>query len=638
MLADEGAPAVREQFVVTTTLTPYDVAVLALIQLHLSQELKVPLRCILVLVSGTLTPQRFKGMFDKQILYEPGQEPLLPVLSSVVRCLMEHGPTDKDTAVLKLLKTLKQIQLFEHIVLLIRHLKGLNITRGSYLGQYIDNCSTVTSVSTFDDRNALMDNLKHFYQNFIDCADDILLGKLSQFQCSIPIWNNDQVHDNLGEDKEMIDIFKGLTQGLKKDLNSAGTIMVSQDHLQNILNAELQRLIEDEAPNPFETERLNKLIDNLSLQDLAVFPTVHMLNYLHFVQEHRYQDALDSLHSYYDYMLAKNSQADFHISLLSLGLFHLKFNDKEAPVSAFLEAFKIARDNRDVKTLNLIHLAILKYIEEHPRESVSLQDKVNKVIGNLKKHSGNNSVLIFEGAYQAETLIALGENSDVVHILECAFQFLTIALQQDQSKRWSRESFAFCCKMWDVIGYQSVTKVYRQFYDEDPLDLQIDNALKTRDLGEMKLLLPILELPTLKYEQQMKLQLVEIRYILETGSLSQAMEKVCEYIDECTSPVRDNRWIFEFEVAECEVLIKGGVGSRSLPLLAKMIERSRINGNPLQSSRCLVLLSEVLFQLGKFEETFSLLRKNLNSLLQFEEVKLKAAKLFAEVHEKLIGS
>lgn len=641
------------QFAITSSIpTTYDICILILIYFHVSVPNSVPLKLFLRLISSTAVKSTQFNTINRQITFQTtDEEPLFPDLDSILQYILSSSDDTNDIC-LGLCRSLKSIKSIDQL-LILQSLLDINYRshKSSYLGNFVDVCSSKFEISTFDDRITLLNSL------------DIYLGRSQwarRYSVEIATYQYDfisnitsdykkydfhHIYLDSGDDNTdpMIDTFKCLIKqntSVETRNHLANDIFVSETHLQNLINYQIQ-IVNESKVDEYQYKLINEHLNKLSLNDTTDFPSMHILNYFKYTKEQRYQDALNALHSYYDYMFARNADQNFHISLLHLGLFHLTFNDSKSPMAAFEEAFKIARENRDIKTLNYIHLAILKYMEDYPSQIFSIRDQINKIINSFQKFDGQNNSQIFEGAYRADALLSLKSNKNLIKLLETNFQYLIIALQQDQYSFIETETeksvYSFYSKVWESLGYKDISDVYATFHTKNSLDEEIECGFDLLKEGKnIDRIINNKHLPSLKYDQEMKLNMLSIKNSIANNELDEALEMLNHQVEQCINPGQDNYWKFQFMLQTCQLFIDIGMGQRILPTLAKLINETRENQNPLQSAQSLLALCQILVMLNKTTEVYKLLRTDLDLLLQFNETKNVAVNLFISIAESLM--
>lgn len=641
----------------STVPTPYDVCILIIIYFHISIPKSVPLRLFLRLISSSALKSTPFNPIKKHIVFQSAEQvPLFPSLDDILQYMIDASPNNLDIC-LCLCKSLKSIRTIDQLFILQRILSSkYNGKRISYLGNFISLCSTKLDLSTFDDRLLLLDNLKAFtwkskwiskYSAEIDNHKYDFISNIEtdykeniKNQVYLNICNTDSYHYRHDDEDPMIDTLKSLinkTMSIETSNQLHTDIILSDTHFQNIINYRIELAVQVKGTNKsYQQDEIDQCLENMPLNDVTMFPSIHILRYFLYINDKRYQDALHELHSYYDYILARNGDKNFHVSLLHLGVFHSIFGDSKSPMASFEEAFKIARENRDIKTLNYIHLTILRYMEDYPKQVVSLRDRINKIIDSLQRIDGQNNSQIFEGAYRADTLFCLKSNKNLIKLLESNLQYLIISLQQDRYTLLDNDSdnsiFYFYSKIWKYLGYTDISDVYEHFYEFDPIDKEIQNGFKLLyDGKDIDSIINNLYFPTLKYDQEMYLNLLRIEKMILNDELDESLRLLNEFSDQCLTLYQDNFWNFKYMIQTCKLFIKVDRGTRALPILAKLINETRGNKNSLHSAQCLLLLCQTLVQMKKYDDAYKMLKKDLDLLLQFTETKDLALEIFTNV-------
>ncbi|KAK5961102.1 anaphase promoting complex subunit 5 PWA37_001631 [Arxiozyma heterogenica] len=641
----------------STVPTPYDVCILIIIYFHVSVPKSVSLRLFLRLISSSVLKSTPFNPIKKHIVFQSSdQVPLFPSLDDILEYLIDKSPNNLDIC-LCLCKSLISIRTIDQLFILQCILSNrYNDKRISYLGNFVSLCSTKLDLSTFDDRLLLLYNLKSFikkskwiikYSTEIDnCKYNFISNIETDYkkniknQVYLDISNTDNYHYGNDDKDLMIDTFKSLinkTMSVETSNQLHTSIILSDTHFQNIINYQIELAVQGKDKNESQQHgEIDKYFENVTLNDITMFPSIHILKYFIYINEKRYQDALYELHSYYDYILARNGDKNFHISLLHLGVFHSIFGDSKSPMASFEEAFKIARENRDIKTLNYIHLTILRYMEDYPKQVISIRDRINKIIDSLQRIDGQNNSQIFEGAYRADTLFCLKSNKNLIKLLESNLQYLIISLQQDRysllDDDFNNSIFYFYSKIWRYLGYTDISDVYELFYEMDPIDKEIRKGFELLNNGRnIDSIVNNMYLPTLKYDQEMYLNLLRIKKMILNDELDESLRLLNDLSDQCLTLYQDNFWHFKYVIEICQLLINVDRGPRALPILAKLINETRENKNSLHSAQCLLLLCHTLVQMKKYNDVYKMLIRDLDLLLQFDETKNAAIKIFTNV-------
>ncbi|CCD24926.1 anaphase promoting complex subunit 5 NDAI_0E01100 [Naumovozyma dairenensis CBS 421] len=638
-------------FEIVSNVNTYEVAILVLIYIYCYED-DIPFKPDLFfdLISPTIHSPEFNPYLDsdRRLL----KEVPIPIFEDVSKCVQKHCGRQ---AVVELLGYLYAIKDLDTITQLIRTLYNKNIvekytdlnkredkafkcvTRKSFLGRFMERCYKKFHVADFEENTRLWDDFKTVNESF-RCSflrrrridGDFPRRNFRHLNDVNDIMNNNSYDSIIS----IFDVMENTIDAIKSGCER--TICISPEHFQNLINwriYENYKIENSSRPNvSSSSSRIDDFLNNVSLNDMTKFPSLHILRYLKYVSNLYYKDALDSLHKYFDYMLSQNSNNYFHLSLLCLATFYSSFHDCEAAMKAFEEATKVARENKDTTTLNLIMIWMVNFIEEYPQYSKRFQVTIDQIVKYMRRNSDNENVTVFENAYRFESLLLIMNNSNVIDILESSFKYMTIVLQHPRAESTLLNMIRYRRNLWNTLGYTNVAKMYQTFlkeqYDEtDTLQDMYVNGLEQIHEGNFNDFLHIsdrLKNPTLTYQESMVLKDLEIKYLVAIQDYHLAMDKLNIRKDECTSLFFDKRWEFEFDIEKCDLLIESTNGIRCLPNLLKLLDSSSVSRNQFQAMECLILLSELLLQLGKKDEAQMLMNSNMVKVLQFPSIKERA--------------
>lgn len=643
---------------VTVSITPYDIAVIVVIYLHCIQGAKVPLEVFQNLISPTLESSDFNPLLDRNIRYEGIHQPLIPNLCNIIGSISRYD--NLEDFIVKFIKLLTSIEDLESVYSLLKVINSnclvktstdLRIvskknpkstikyfTESSFIGQYIVICLMKKELGDFEERDILLKCFRKFvfdfknsevYKNYEPKLQHI------NYVLDVPTSNENDIQ----EDQDMINTFKKLSS--LTQLDKKPDLLIMSKHLESILDWYLYKLIKDDRIiqddyNDDAINLANKIMNNISLHNETLFPTLHIIKYFKYLKTNSYQEALDCLHNYFDYMLSQNSDPYFHISLLCLATFHTHFHDYEIAIKCFDEATKVAREHKDTDTLNLIIVWIINFIEENPEHATKFQIKVNQIVKFLKSCSDSVNANVFENAYRFESLFLLRGNDDYISTLEASFKYLVISLQQHNSERSLSSLFSFWETLWRELGFPSIANAYSSFSKTDSIQQEIEETkhkFELKNFNYVKNYLEYIELESLKYNQKMDMYLLQVQYERYTGNIDMALKTVGKRIFDCTSLYSDFRMKFEFEIEKCNLFLASGVGYRSLPLLTKLLNHSHITKNGVAAVKLILILSRILLQIGKTSEANDLIKQNLANMLQFSSYRYSTISLLNNLNE-----
>ncbi|CCH60639.1 hypothetical protein TBLA_0D01310 [Henningerozyma blattae CBS 6284] len=616
--------SVSGRLVVSSGLTPYDVTILLIIYMYCCCDKQVPIRIFIDLISPTLSPSEYNPILEILSERDVLQNPSLPTLTFIIKTLLENDI--KDIA-LNVISTLEQINSIDKVVLIVNVLarecvvpdyKCINnvqtadsshgwrlVSKKSLLGQYIDKCYSRFQVGEFFEEHLLlkriMSHLKDFKHSKLYADLQHLLDTKAQ-NVLLSFESDDESSGVL-----LLNILKS-TNNVKPDQE----IIVSDEYYQNIINWELYKLM----PNNNDLTEQDKIASNIrsaylinsaTLEEYSRFPTLHLLNYFLYSNSNFYQDAMDSLHSYSDHILTRNGDNYFHIALLSMATFHSHYNDCEAAVKDFIEATKVARENKDTSTLYQIMIWVLSFVESHPEYSHTLGLSFDQIINYLENCSDMEDSFIAENTYRWKSLIGLKEGSNLVCLLEDTCRFMTLAFQSMTDFKSKASTFTFLENLWESLGINDLSEIYGFFVKihKNSIDSKIKRIKTDFDKAKyynIDYLLLHINSPRLSSKMLMRLKLLEIQYDQSIGDASIALEKIKNILyekDNDMNPALSFYWRFHFLKEECNIFISSGLASRAFSRVKLLGEMALQNKNPKLMAESLLLLSKTICQFNK---------------------------------------
>lgn len=199
---------------------------------------------------------------------------------------------------LDLCKSLKSIETIDQLFILQRILSNkYNSKRTSYLGNFVSLCSSKVDLSTFDDRLMLLQNLKLFIKKskwVIKYSTEIGNNKydfISNLEADykkiigndnyLNISNGGNYYDINSDNDPMIDTFKTFidkTRSIEASNQICNNIILSDTHLQNIINYRIESVVQRRDPNEFyQHNYVDQCLDNMSLNEITMFQSIYIL-------------------------------------------------------------------------------------------------------------------------------------------------------------------------------------------------------------------------------------------------------------------------------------------------------------------------------------------------------------------------
>lgn len=627
-----GSLSLPSKVHLVSSITPHDVSVLIIVYFHCFDDFAIPPKVLITLITPSIPSSEINPILKKSLPRHASHRPVMPLLAPLVEYLMDQNARNVALRLLSFLQSMESLDVFNQLLktlkenCLIKNYRSQpisarpqirRITKTSFVGIYLERCLTKYEIGDFKDREALWDCLSQYLIDFKRASAWVSL----ESEMEPYVFEFMQHADSKENDNDMIFFLRGLTGNIYS--NNASCLMIDHTYFQSLLNWQIYNTCQNDSPIDSSILEILKM---LSLNDLTHFPAVHIICYLVAVRDNCYQDALDSLHNYFDYMLTQHEESCFHFSLLCLATFHMCLHDCPAAIKAFEEATKIARENKDTETLNLIMIWVVDFIEVYPEYANQFHVTVDQIVRYLKSCTDNENALVFENAYKFESLLLMMDNSSSVLYLESAFKYIVIALQRLQSGSNIVPAFNHMANLWDYLGFSSLSDVYRSTFVEssDTVDKEIENAfnaLEDENFDAVSQTLLKIRSPRLNNEQAKNFKLLEIKFYIAMKDYKTAMVKINERIKEFGSSIRDAKWRFLFETQRCNIFLSSDfLAIRSVPLIKNMLNMSDASENSFHVAQALILLCQVLQKVGRFTEYRELLISNLSGILQFPQL------------------
>ena len=641
----------------SVSLTPYDAFILVTIYTYCLRDIDVPLEVFQELISPTLECNDYNPLIDPNIIYNGINSPLIPDLRYIVRRLETLDVSENTIAsILQLATSIETLEMIytllkrinaECLVKTSKELRSLSkavldekkkfITENSLLGQYVIKCLLKVEIGGFEDKNLLLHCFKSFIGSFVNSE---LHAKYSTIQ--------NQQHLNLNmsllktprtaDDTKMIALFQTYTDRLKRD--EPPDLIISTSHLENIFDWYLFKLVNDSASDIDEevSDLVEVIIEHITLHNQTMLPKVLIIRYFQHIHTNSYEGALDTLHNYFDYVLSQNVDSSFHISLLCLAAFHIHFHEPDMAVRCFEEAIKVAREQRDTTTLNLIIVWTIKFLEDNPEYSKEFHVKIEQITKFLKSNNDNVDSSIFENAYRFDSLFHLRMNDDMVALLESSYKYFAISLQSLKSDTGLSAALEFRAQLWNELGFSSIADVYSKHTDVTETEHLLNDGnskLATGDIENFQSLLDSLDCQDLSYDESIRLNRMKIKFLAETNQIDSALDIVERLIKKTAYTCLDIRSSAEFQMERVILFSKAGIGLRGIADLQKLIEYYSSISHGFRRAKCLLSIMNILLEEGRLQNIESMLTKQLAEIMQYPELRPTVTSVVASMEKRV---
>ena len=494
------------------------------------------------------------------------------------------------------------------------------ITSKSFLGQYVEKCLLKMEIGGFEDKNILLYCLKGFIKGFTS-------SELNQkYQEMIDLEHMQQDIDNLTtrgatEDSQMISIFQSYTEKLKRE--DLPDLIITNYHLENILDWYLYKLVDDPSP-PIDkdvSDLVNLILKDMTLHNQTMLPKTLIIRYFQSVNSSSYSAALNALHNYFDYVLNQYDSASTHTSLLCMTAFHTHFNEPGMAVECFEEAIRVAREERNTETLNMIIMWVMKFIENYPQYSKEFHVKIEQITRFLQSSDLDVDADIFESAYRFDSLFLLREDANLIDLLEASYKYFLIALQNLQPEKDISNALNFRAQLWDDLGFPSLADSYRCSDDTDRELKKGFSSLESNDTKNVGLMLDNMDYTCLTYNNKLDFLRLQIRYLTEINETDEALAKIEEVINKVTLDCSDTHGAAIFELEKVILFHKAGVGMRGQSLLLMLMNHYSSLDRGFYRAKCFLVLISILIEVEPKTSIRDLLCDQLTELLQFSELR-----------------
>lgn len=637
-----------DKIIVSNFVTPYEVTVLLVVYISCCEDADVPIDLLINLISPTLPAYEFNPVLEYLPLSNIVEDLSSPTLDATF-CRMSDS--NAKELVIKVFATLESIDCIEIIVLLFKTLTNeclvtnfrtirksrerpvasipyKQITKHSFMGQFIEKCYKKFQVGQFSQEEQLIKSIQYYITSFKKTA-----RYREDFATIIDI-NDYIVLDNNKEKIPSNNILHDLAnRQTLTTLTTGNGIVYSTEYYQNLLNWELYKLIRVNenypAPPGYENQDVtNMILKSATFDDYSRFPILYTLQYFVAIKSDLYQDALDSLHNYSDYMLTQHGDNYFHLSLLCLATFHSHFDDCEAAIHDFIEATKVARENKDTSTLYQIMLWVLFFVEDHPSYADIVGVSFEQIVVYLERSPDTTASYISESTFRWKAFMGIQNGSNMVTLMKDIYKLMIISFQTMSDIDGKFSAFKLLYNAWGTFGSEALSDVYGSFIDSPksssttPTLFDISKQFEENNYESAELVSRSLNLPITSNKRMLGLKLLEIKYDIAQGNYVDALESIKNilYIDKDENTSLSVFWRNCFLKEECRIYLLNKLGSRIYPKIRSMINNALFIQDPKYLAEVFLLFCQVLSEINK-DDVIELIKSNHLVTFQYQDLK-----------------
>ncbi|KAI5954902.1 hypothetical protein KGF54_001463 [Candida jiufengensis] len=244
----------------------------------------------------------------------------------------------------------------------------------------------------------------------------------------------------------------------------------SKNDLEDLINKQISILEQFGTPTPTYIKETMKLMTSPAIvgstQSMSFnnIPSYSYLRYLENLSESNYNESIDSLHQYFDYMVSNNSKYFYHFALISKASLHQYFGEDQKAISTIEEAISIARENKDNSTLTYILSWFYNFMHNKPHlwKQQTLFNKSNEdqLLDFLIKKSSTINTSLYAINLGFETLQMMNNGQSISLYTGNMTKTLFTAVND------VKPTFIRCAEMasivWDRVGVTVLSDVYNE--------------------------------------------------------------------------------------------------------------------------------------------------------------------------------
>ncbi|KAK9318673.1 anaphase-promoting complex subunit 5-domain-containing protein [Lipomyces starkeyi] len=213
-------------------------------------------------------------------------------------------------------------------------------------------------------------------------------------------------------------------------------------------------------------------LDKILAHSFRTPSSIYYIRFLHGWRCGDYQEAFENLHRYFDYTMHHNDKIFYQYALLNLAILQADFNCLEEAVWAIQETIKTARENKDNICLNFSLSWLYHFQKSHPRECPPPASSDNATVQFLKVKAKETGMVNLQSVVylsEAKSMIMSGGNATLIFesIMKSAYMNASINLLESVGAQ-----FLVQATFWSRLGISNLGK----FYTDGFLDLFQDSS------------------------------------------------------------------------------------------------------------------------------------------------------------------
>lgn len=383
--------------------------------------------------------------------YLPTLKELLARVSTEIKGYAKCNPDDLDIVerlILSKLKELDSLDCFYDYLTNMTHLlidppidliggnsipnRGVKqIQSSSFLGKFLTKIVISVKVMTFDEMIII-------WKAFCQYRKPIL------GETEIPFWSQLLSHAGSTSNENLIDK------------------VISQEDLMSLFVFQIDQIQSNSNPIP---ENITKILKELTHSQRHGVNRSYYIEYLQYWRSGDYENSLNALHRYFDYMMSSKQKYYYHYALLALATLHSSFGCEMEAIRAINEAIMVAREARDTNCLNYLLAWLFDFLNERPHlenEGDMNRDQILEFL-ELKSKQRHNSTLHCI-SYMNKAQMGLLKGQPMAEVHKNLISASHLALHSSISAPQMNNLIHVCrliAQMWLLIGgFDSLFDIY----------------------------------------------------------------------------------------------------------------------------------------------------------------------------------
>lgn len=621
-------------------LSPHRIAILILIDSVVSQspKVKLPLLPLIQLLENDkslLAPESTVQMTPtvNDLLNIIDSDELKNVFSSQLWLIMT--PEDLDAQIRSAFNLIVTDQVYTS--------NGkIQINKVSIMGKYISMIFQAFKVLKFDEMAVLFDAFVQYRAPLP--PPSLVIAKLSQ---NDPLFNTLTAH--------LIDL--GIGSSKPEEV-----ISVPKHDFETLISNQIYLLEKYGTPTPSKLKVVMELMSNpevglIGNSNFLNLPQYHYLRFLEALLVRDYHLAQNSLHQYFDYMVANNSKHYYHYALILKALFHEDFGEDEQALDTIEEAILIARENKDNHALTYILLWLYNFMKNKPQlwlrqrfyNATNDQQLLEVLLKKLKNEVPLHTVAY---TYEAAQNMSKGNLHDYMELIlkgnfvglyatsSQPFFILTnmatsvwrqvgylavAAVYSDLSQRaisCTKDAVTFHCQQYylnyisgeDESALSDMATLLERFKDHPSFNhIQVRRLLLEMDAyirrGRYRVARQIYRQlessPIHDHEMEVEILIMEISLLIAEGNFSKAVVKITNKLN--TSVSLSSYHKLKLQILKCLVFSKTENHIKGVTLLLHQITAAKRFGFLGLMVEALLILAKNLTAVGYYRDSYGVL-------------------------------